>query len=116
MSTTLSEILPEHDFWRACVLGGSVVFLTGMVVILANQAPNVLGIAVILAFAAWWKSKKGDAEDAKSSAEASELDAVEVLRARYASGDIDETEFEDRLDTLLETEATKPREKELSFE
>lgn len=43
-----------------------------------------------------------------SSGSADEPDPVERLRQRYASGEIDEVEFERRLDALLATEDTDP--------
>ncbi|WP_435124264.1 SHOCT domain-containing protein [Halobaculum sp. D14] len=45
---------------------------------------------------------QSDAVGAERDAEAA--DPVERLRQRYAAGDIDDVEFEQRLDTLLETE------------
>ncbi|WP_435145797.1 SHOCT domain-containing protein [Halobaculum sp. P14] len=45
---------------------------------------------------------QSDAVGAERDAEAA--DPVERLRERYAAGDIDDVEFEQRLDTLLETE------------
>ncbi len=111
----LSEILPEHDFWRAVVLGGFAVFFTGIIAIVASEASYLLGIVAVLGFLVWYL-RDGDETAVVQEEEEAELDAVEVLRARYANGDIDEAEFEGRLDTLLETESAEPREKELSFE
>jgi uncharacterized membrane protein len=111
----LSEILPEHDFWRAVVLGGFAVFFTGIIAIVATEASYLLGIVAFLGFLVWYLREGGEAT-VEQVEDRNELDAVEVLRARYANGDIDETEFEGRLDTLLETESTESREKELSFE
>ncbi|EFW89807.1 hypothetical protein ZOD2009_21532 [Haladaptatus paucihalophilus DX253] len=111
----LSEILPEHDFWRAVVLGGFAIFLTGIITVVATQAPYLLGIIAVLGFLVWYL-RDGDETAVEDDEDEAELDAVEMLRARYANGDIDEAEFERRLDTLLEAEPSEPREKELSFE
>ncbi|WP_231185196.1 SHOCT domain-containing protein [Haladaptatus sp. DYF46] len=111
----LSEILPEDDFWRVVVLGGFAVFFTGVIAIVASEASYLLGIVAVLGFLVWYLRDGGETVVEKE-AEETELDAVEVLRARYANGDIDEAEFEGRLDTLLETETAESREKELSFE
>ncbi|ERG89507.1 MAG: putative membrane protein (DUF2078) [halophilic archaeon J07HX5] len=47
---------------------------------------------------AWYESRSG-------SSSTDEPDPLETLRNRYARGDIDEAEFERRLDALLETES-----------
>lgn len=56
----------------------------------------------------------------ESSAAAATTDPVETLRDQYARGEIDETEFERRLDRLLETEPvdeqTKPNDGRLREE
>lgn len=45
-----------------------------------------------------------DTEAVTASGDGSEDDALQRLRERYAAGDIDEVEFERRLEALLETE------------
>lgn len=49
-----------------------------------------------------WESETTDTTDSESD------DPVERLRERYAHGEIDEVEFERRLDTLLSTEDADP--------
>lgn len=53
-----------------------------------------------------------DAAEARTSADAAETtgrDPVATLKHRYAAGEIDEAEFERRLDRLLETDETAGR-------
>ncbi|WP_435154928.1 SHOCT domain-containing protein [Haladaptatus sp. DFWS20] len=110
----MNELLPEDDFWRTCLLGGLAVLVFPILVLLTLNAPEILVVGFILTFIAWAVSRN-DAADATNE-KAPQLDALETLRKRYANGDIGETEFEQRLDRLLQTESSKPREKELSFE
>ncbi len=108
-TSELSDILLRNDFWRTVVLGGFSIVLVSVSSVLSTEAPYVLAITAILDFIAWMhRAHDASAETAEDE---SDIDAIEALGARYANGDIDETEFEHRLDTLLETEATKPREK-----
>jgi uncharacterized membrane protein len=114
MSGSFNQLLPEDDFWRTISLGAILVFLVPLVAITGALAPEALVAGVVLAFVAWAIARR-DESDAVAD-ESQELDAVETLRKRYASGQINESEFERRLDTLLETESVEPSGKELSLE
>lgn len=114
MSGSFNRLLPEDDSWRTVSLGAILVFLIPLVAITGALAPEALVAGAVLAFGAWAIARR-DGSDALAD-EPQELDAVETLRKRYASGRIDESEFERRLDTLLESESVEPSEKELSLE
>lgn len=72
----------------------------------------VIGFAAVLplagAIADWYEDRTADAESAES-AESDETDertdALAELRQRYADGEIDEAEFEHRVEPLLKTES-----------
>lgn len=51
----------------------------------------------------WWQRFGGDSESVEAEEETTDEDAMEVLKRRYAAGEIDDGEFEARLDALLET-------------
>jgi len=69
-----------------------IVFPVGF----AGVLPAALGLTRLY--------RTGD-ETVDQSTAATEQDALETLRERYARGEIDEAEFERRLDALLETES-----------
>jgi hypothetical protein len=92
------------------------VAATAAVVSLAALAVGLGGIAVgvdwawvafpvgyggVLPLAVAWARRRARGADTRRE-EGS--DALSVLRERYASGEIDETAFEDRLERLLESE------------
>ncbi|WP_227353756.1 SHOCT domain-containing protein [Haladaptatus salinisoli] len=114
MSGSFNRLLPEDDFWRTVSLGAILVFLVPLVAITGALAPEALVAGVVLAFVAWAMTRR-DASDERAD-ESEELDAVETLRKRYASGQIDDAEFERRLDALIETESVGSGEKEPSLE
>ncbi|GAA0228241.1 SHOCT domain-containing protein [Haladaptatus pallidirubidus] len=116
MSGSLDELLPEDDFWRTATFCVFLVFLVPLVAITGALAPEALIAGVVLAFIAWIANQLRDSGNDATNADERERDALETLRKRYANGEIGESEFEQRLDTLLETESPTPREKELSFE
>lgn len=69
-------------------------------------------LPISLALAKLYESRESDRDrdrgdrsrDHTPSVDADESDALATLRARYARGDLDEEEFEQRLERLLETE------------
>ncbi len=67
----------------------------------------VIGFAgvlpVVATLAAWYESRSQSSPD--------ESDPLDALRDRYARGEIDEAEFERRLDALLETETERDAER-----
>lgn len=71
---------------------------------------NPLGVVTLLFGAAGFIYLKGGLSDLNTSSEQEPQqtdesdDALTVIRNRYARGEIDQTEFERRLDDLVETE------------
>ena len=105
--------LPARVFWNLrhrwrrvfalLVIGAGVLapFLTG----LWWTLPLVwfLGLFILLPLFHTLAKPLPDADDA-AAADRPEDTALDALRERYARGEIDETEFERKLDRLLETE------------
>ena len=92
---------------RPLVLGGVLVggaFLAGIAGIGGVWLPVVLGVAAL----AWAGSNAvagdGDRSGGSSAGATSGDTALETLKEQYAAGEIDEQEFERRVETLLETE------------
>lgn len=120
MLDAVDQILPDNDFWRACVLGAFVLMSLPILAILATQAPSALLATVLLSFLAWILDRTDvlDGETSSSGNESvDEMDALELLRRRYATGEISESEFEHRLNRLLEAEPeAEPNRREKQFE
>lgn len=105
---------------------GEIAVLTfGLVALLAVLTPVTDGAFVLLvpvvAVLGWflltpWAAMRGWGESLDESAEPAAApspseatdDPVERLRERYANGEIDEAEFERRLETVLATADTDP--------
>ncbi|MDY6818610.1 MAG: SHOCT domain-containing protein [Halobacteriales archaeon] len=97
---------PDRDSTSS--IGGLVVFLTlgvGLTLLFFGVdwfwIVFVLGFAVVLPMVG---ILTGD-ENEPTASEATQPDPLETLRERYARGEIDEAEFERRLDRLLDTES-----------
>ncbi|QLG28744.1 SHOCT domain-containing protein [Halorarum halophilum] len=110
-----SEGVDEEDTPLQEAVGGVVVALVLLVAfgLLAVDYPyfwvafpvgfgGVLPAAVALA--RYYERRR--AEDAEGTADP-EADALEILRDRYARDEIDEAEFERRVDALLRTESVE---------
>lgn len=69
----------------------------------------VLGFAVVLpltgAIAGWYEERTAGAESDEEGSDDERTDALAELRRRYADGEIEEAEFERRVERLLETES-----------
>jgi uncharacterized membrane protein len=69
----------------------------------------IIGFAAVMPLstkmASWYESRSTDDAESSSTESAEEQDALTRLRERYATGDIDEEEFERRVERLLETES-----------
>lgn len=80
-----------------------------LAVILAGQSPPLLAVFGGLAFVGWLLVQIGvfDEESERSvdsrTDDLSQLDPLETLQLRYANGEIDEAEFEHRLDRIMES-------------
>ena len=103
MASDIGHYLPDSHGERVFVF--LVLFLVVMpiLVILAAEAPLVLSAAIGVGFVAWLARQTGLIGDAEDDA-ADEPDPLKTLLNRYARGEIDETEFERRLDVLVETD------------
>lgn len=62
-----------------------------------------VGYGVVLPLAVGWASRSSEDADADGEGRTDD-DPLATLRSRYARGEIDEAEFEGRLERLLETE------------
>lgn len=86
------------------------IFASWVVLLLYRAGATwVLALFGVLLFAGWLLSRTGivgnSSEAAPESTEQeAAADPVERLKRRYADGEISESEFERRLDTLLQTE------------
>jgi uncharacterized membrane protein len=91
-------------FSMVAALLGVTMLASGELFALGPLLVGVLGFAYLKAerdpFRQWLRSHDGAATD-------SQEDALAALRRRYAQGDLDQAEFERRLDDLLETETVE---------
>ncbi|WP_276255112.1 SHOCT domain-containing protein [Halomontanus rarus] len=79
-----------------------------LAVILAGQSPALLAVFGGFLFVGWLLVQIGVFEDDSErrtdrSTDDSRLDPLETLQMRYANGEIDEAEFEHRLDRIMES-------------
>lgn len=79
-----------------------------LAVILAGQSPALLAVFGGFLFVGWLLVQIGVFEDDSErrtdrSTDDSQLDPLETLQLRYANGEIDEAEFEHRLDRIMES-------------
>jgi len=69
----------------------------------------VIGFVAVLPaatkLAEWYESRSTDVDETEPEDDDEQASALATLRDRYASGEIDETEFERRVERLLETES-----------
>lgn len=121
LSGTLGRFSPDSRRWRLRVAGLAAVgaplafygafavasgVKSGMVYNLLVLVFGVLALALpVVGTAALLAPESGLSRPKSPDAE----DPVETLKRRYAAGDIDETEFDRRLDDLMETSATGNR-------
>lgn len=94
----------------------TVLLLVIILPMLILEAPWLLALAMLLWAWYWWQTGKnpvsstletvrGERENVSNTeSEATAEDPITALRERYARGEIDEAEFERRLDRLLSTE------------
>ena len=96
--TTFSEVAR----WGAIIVGMVLSFALA-VVLVAQAPPYVLLTIVVLVFLGWLGVKTGYLADEDGADEATR-DPLTVLQERYAAGEISESEFERRLEHILETD------------
>ena len=77
-----------------------LVFVVGFVAVLPAATK----------LAEWYESRSADEDEADGEDEDQQASALATLRDRYASGEIDEAEFERRVERLLETESVEDAE------
>ncbi|PSP49882.1 hypothetical protein BRC60_05910 [Halobacteriales archaeon QH_1_68_42] len=69
----------------------------------------VIGFVAVLPaatkLAEWYESRSTDVNETEPEDDDEQASALATLRDRYASGEIDEAEFERRVERLLETES-----------
>lgn len=96
----------------AGLAGMGIVFGTGLLIVLAAEAPLVLVLLLFVALLLGGLAVRsglpfGDEEEA-------DLDPLTELEQRYVRGEIDEEEFERRLSTILDANERAGREPEPS--
>lgn len=97
------------------ILGVSIVaVLLGVTLLAAGEVFALTAIIIGVLGFAYLKSDVDQISDWRSSQTNSETDSQEdaltILRERYARGEIEQDEFERRLDDLLETETVEQAE------
>jgi len=99
------------------VLSGAIISI-GVFLLVADWSlfwlVFVVGFVAVLPaatkLAEWYESRPADEDEADGEDEDKQASALATLRDRYASGEIDETEFERRVERLLETESVEDAE------
>ena len=101
-----------------------IVALVAAFVALAIVQPEVAIMLVIFGFVfghdllreltAALRESNADATDGEATPDEEPADALERLRTRYADGELSDTEFERRLEVLLETETVADVERYLA--
>lgn len=108
---------------RMILLVSTLAFFLGLVMLMTGQAVTVVPLIIGFLGFAFVKIDSNQITNrigATTDSSTEEQEALDVLRARYARGDIDQTEFESRLDDLLSTEtveqASEYRDEDLATE
>ncbi|MFC7099001.1 SHOCT domain-containing protein [Halobaculum marinum] len=125
---SLARFTPDSRRWRAgvaaaCALGAvlslyatlavvsgvkSGAAYTALALLFAVLAVTLPAVASAVALAPASAYADGADGGGKGDGASEADDAVETLKRRYATGEIDEAEFDDRLDTLVELDAAAP--------
>ncbi|MFC6905510.1 SHOCT domain-containing protein [Halalkalicoccus tibetensis] len=97
----------------AGILTTGMVFGTGLLIVLAAEAPFVLLVLLFVALLAVGLAVRSGLALGGEDEEDEELDPLTELERRYVRGEITEEEFEHRLSTLLDAEERAGRDAEL---
>ena len=98
-STTFAEVAR----WGAIIVGMVLSFALA-VVLIAQAPPYVLLTIAVLVFLGWIGVRTGYLSQDDESEKESERDPLTVLQKRYAAGEVSESEFEHRLERILESD------------
>lgn len=104
MPAGIDSYLPDDRHTQGFVFVVLFLVVLPVVVILSQIAPYVLTTAIGVGFLAWLIAHTGVLSGSDDGEAVEHADPMETLRERYARGDVDEAEFERRLDRLVETE------------
>lgn len=107
----LAALLPPIVVGTTLALSFSLLFIGWSGWPIVAIVGFALAFPVSVQFASWYESRAENGDPTRS-AETSGGRALDRLRERYAEGDIDETEFERRVERLLETESAVAAERE----
>ena len=80
----------------------AIIFGAATVLAMANQQPGLLALLSILAFFGWAGVRSGRLDGGGTDGPS---DPMTILQQRYASGEISQVEFEERVDRLLAVDA-----------
>ncbi|WP_247730706.1 SHOCT domain-containing protein [Halovivax limisalsi] len=80
-----------------------VIFAFVLAIILINRSPYLLAVLGGLVFLGWVLVQLGVFEDDAADETTESEGPLEALQTRYARGEIDEAEFERRLDRIMES-------------
>lgn len=105
MVDALDSVLPETSTGMFFAFLTLFLVVLPLTVVLASEAPWLLGLLAGLAFLGWVLAATDVLLDVGDDEASESLDPLATLQDEYARGAIDEAEFERRLERLAETGA-----------